>query len=337
MGSRVFAVVVVLTWATTMTWLMRAKILPPFYHGEPPQALAVPNAQPVGWTIELNDQACGFAITQAVPGAAGTTEIHSRVVLQRIPLPSIAPSWMQSVVSSLGEIKLDTRSRTTLDSFKNLATFETRVRVNDLPSLIRMSGGVQKEMLRLKITTGDFERTIERPFQSGGMLGSELTPEPKLISMYVGRKWRKEVYSPLASPSNPVELLEAEVMEEVKISHREVPVRTRRIEFRTLSSVGVSEEDRLRAVLWVDESGHVLRQDAYFMNVRLRFERETPARAVKLASHYLELHRYATMAVPTAESLKQDSQFIAHERHDNRLTRPISAATEEPLESVSAQ
>lgn len=37
MGNRIFVAVVLLLWATTMSWLVFAKILPPFFSGEPPK------------------------------------------------------------------------------------------------------------------------------------------------------------------------------------------------------------------------------------------------------------------------------------------------------------
>ena len=36
MGNRIFVGVVVLLWMGTMSWLMVARILPPFFNGEPP-------------------------------------------------------------------------------------------------------------------------------------------------------------------------------------------------------------------------------------------------------------------------------------------------------------
>ena len=36
MGNRVFVGVVVMLWAGTMSWLLASRILPPFFHGEPP-------------------------------------------------------------------------------------------------------------------------------------------------------------------------------------------------------------------------------------------------------------------------------------------------------------
>ena len=41
MGNRIFVGVVVVLWAGTMSWLMVARILPPFFHGDPPVAFGV--------------------------------------------------------------------------------------------------------------------------------------------------------------------------------------------------------------------------------------------------------------------------------------------------------
>ena len=36
MGNRIFVAVVLLLWASTMSWLVVEKILPPFFSGDPP-------------------------------------------------------------------------------------------------------------------------------------------------------------------------------------------------------------------------------------------------------------------------------------------------------------
>src|SRR5437762_719489 len=58
MGNRIFVGVVVTLWAGTMSWLMVAHILPPFFHGEPPSHGAIIH-EPVCWEIHYGDRVVG--------------------------------------------------------------------------------------------------------------------------------------------------------------------------------------------------------------------------------------------------------------------------------------
>ena len=155
MGNRIFVGVVVILWAGTMSWLMVARILPPFFHGEPPTHGVLVRDEPTCWEIQYGGQPVGHAVSQAVPGALGTTEIHSRVLLEGIEIKELAPQWMGSLVRVLGEVSLDIRSAFTLDSLNNLSSFTTKVKLNDLPIVMRCTGKVDGAELKLKIQSGD--------------------------------------------------------------------------------------------------------------------------------------------------------------------------------------
>lgn len=290
MGSRVFTVMVLLSWGGSMAWLLSAKILPALRHGDPPASSLTTGKEPVAWSIEIGGKMCGFAVTQSVPGTLETTEVHSRVMLERVPLPSIAPEWMESLVDRIGDVDLDMWTRTTLDPMNRLSSFDTKVRLNRSNEFVRMYGRVEEGELRLRFQAGDFGRTAIYPWPENALLGGELTPEPKLIQAYVGRSWQREVYSPFASPHNPVESLEALVVEEEKISIRQKLKLCRRVEYRLNDSAGLSAEQRVRARLWVAEDGRVLRQEVRLMNTKLRFDRLPRTEAERLAKEGLDLN-----------------------------------------------
>lgn len=296
MGNKIFVAVVSLLWGATMSWLLVAKILPPFFNGDPPSTGVPLKNQAVAWSIEVDGASVGYAVSQMVPGALDTTEVHSRVSLTDIPLREIAPHWMASLVQNIGDIHLDMRTRTTIDPLGNLASFDTKVWVNELPSAIRMLGTVRDEALQIALQAGDFKRRFKYPWPKDAWLGRELTPDAKLLQVYVGRKWRRDDYSPFSSPQNPIEMVEAEVVEEHPILHHGQLVNARRVEYRTLSSAGIAADNRLRSNVWVAEDGTVLRQDAYFMNVRLRFERLNDKEANGMAATQLDLATEATVA-----------------------------------------
>lgn len=297
MGNRIFVAMVILLWVGTMSWLVVDKILPPFFQGEPPKA-GILRYEPVCWEIFFSERPIGLAVSQAVPGVMSTTELHSRVMLHDVPLREMAPQWMSHLVGSLGPVQVDTRTRLMLDSFGNLASFTTAVKLNDLPTVVKIFGQVEGSELVLRFQSGEMPHEMRYPVPTTALLGTELIPEPKLLQIYVGRKWQKEVFSPFRAPGNSMELIQAEVVREESIAHGGVLANVKRIEYRSLMATGVSSDDRLRAVMWVSENGTVLRQDVYLVNVKLRFERRDDAKTLELGKKLLNLESVATLTDP---------------------------------------
>jgi hypothetical protein len=298
MGNRIFVAVVVLLWATTMSWLLVAKILPPFLPGEPPNHGIIEQDEPVCWEIRCADRWVGYAVRQAVPGAQSTTEVISRVVLKDIPLRQMAPQWMGGIVENLGPIELDTRTRVVLDSLGNLSNFDSKVQLNDLPLVVRVYGLVEGATLRLRFISGDVSHEVHYPLPQSSIVDGELAPEPKLLQVYVGRRWQTEMFSPFRPPVDAIELLQAEVVAEESIFHEGKLTRTRRIEYRSMSAAGVASAETLRAEAWVAEDSTVLRYDVYLLNAKLRFERRLDSQMIALARDLLDLETVATLAIP---------------------------------------
>ena len=240
----------------------------------------------------------GHAVSKAVPGSMGTTEIHSRVQLEDLEIRKLAPQWMSTIVRALGSVSFDSRSRVVLDSLNQLSSFETRVRLNDMPLVMKVTGRVDGPDLLLKITSGEITHTAHYPVPNNSLLASELIPEPKLLQVYVGRKWQQEVYSPFRPPRDSLEVLQAEVVEEGWFDGRGERTRARKIEFRAMSPAGVAADNTLRAVVWVGDDGTVLRQDLHLMDTKLRFERRDEPHMLKLAEELLDLESVATIATP---------------------------------------
>lgn len=297
MGNKVYTGVVLLLWGASMTWLVGSKILPPFFRGDPPQA-GVKNNEPVCWRVAVGEQPIGWAVSQAVPGADNSTELHSRVQLSSVPLSKMAPRWMASVIDNIGPLEVDMRSRTTLDSLENLSTFETSVEINDLPSAIMMSGVVDDGQIRLRLQYGEVVHRLKYPWPEHAMLGSKLMPESKLLQVYVGRKWQKEVYNPFGGPQGAIELVEAEVTAEEPMLVEGELVNCRRIEYRSTNTAGVSSSDRRKSTMWVDETGLVVREEVVLMDVLLRFTRQPAERTKHLAAELLQLSEFATLTTP---------------------------------------
>jgi len=303
MGNRIFVGVVIVLWTGTMSWLMVARILPPFFHGDPPKRGVLIRDDPTCWEIQYGGRKIGHAVSQAVPGALGTTELHSRVLLEGIEIRALAPQWMNTLVRSLGEVSLDIRSMIALDSLNNLTSFKTTVKLNNLPVVMRVFGKVDGAELKLTVQSGDVTHEPKSyPVPSFSSMTSELIPDPKLLQVYVGRKWQQEVYSPFRPPTSSLELMQAEVTEERQIEHRGERVFARKIEYRSLSAPGVAVDNTLHAVVWVGDDGEVLRQDVKLMDANLRFERCTEPEMLRMAARLLDIDSVATIAAPRSES-----------------------------------
>jgi len=163
---------------------------------------------------------------------------------------------------------------------------------------MKVQGRVAGAELVLRIESGEVSHVVRYPVPTGPLLASELIPEPKLLQMYVGRKWQQEVYSPFRPPGNALEIVQAQVVDECLIDHRGETLRARKIEYRTLSGAGVAANTTLRASLWVAEDGTVLRQDVHWIDAKLRFERCTEPHMLKLAEELLDLGSVATLTPP---------------------------------------
>ena len=70
---------------------------------------------------------------------------------------------MGSLVRSLGEVSLDIRSAFALDSLGNLTSFTTKVKLNNLPMVMRVQGKVDGSELKLTVQSGDVVTVTNKP------------------------------------------------------------------------------------------------------------------------------------------------------------------------------
>jgi hypothetical protein len=295
MGNRIFVAAVVLLWTGTMSWLMAARILPPFFHGERPQQGDLLEQEPNCWRIQFRDRDVGHAVSQSVPGAFDTTEVHSRVLIKDIELRKLWPFQIGSLIHGLNTIGLDMRTRLTLDSLGALSTFDTKVQLTDVPMVMHVRGRVEGPQLKVHLQSGETSHQLTFPVPASALAANELFPESKLINVDVGRRWQQEVFSPFKTS---MEIVQAEVVGEAMIEHEGQRVNTRRIEYRSLSSAGVAADNTLRSVSWVAEDGTVLRQELHLMSAILRFERSRDPKTLQLAEDLLDLKTFATLDPP---------------------------------------
>lgn len=288
MANRIFVLAVVVLWLSSMTWLVTERILPSFIEGEPPIAEAYETGQAVAWAVEWEGRPVGYAASVRLSGVGGATDLHNRVLLEDIPLMDLAPTWMRSTIGDLGDITFDARTRIEFDAIGNFSAFESRISINELPSVLNISGRVENSFLELHVRSGDVSYTTPIYLPDSKALNEVLFPDAKLPHMYVGRSWREEIYSPFHSPGNPVELVQAEVVSAEGIQYGDEVRKTLRIEYRAMTGSGVPQEANLQAESWVEPSGNVLRRDVYLGGAKLRFTRLEKGPATGVGSDLLE-------------------------------------------------
>ena len=282
MANRIFVGVVILLWLFSMGWLVFEKILPSFNDGQPPSTDGYETDKHVAWKVEWSGRLVGHAASVRREGVAGTSEIHNQVYLEDVPVLDLAPAWMKGLLEDIGHLQFDAKTRLEFDSLHNFSAFDSRISINDLESVIRMSGRVEDSYLKLKVQSGDLGYSPSVFMSNKDALSEALFPNSKLRNLFIGRTWTEEVYSPFRSPSTPVELIEATVEGVETMPFEGKHVRSLKVVYRGLPGSGVSEQSRLRAECWVAMDGLVLQRDVYVGSSKLRFIRLSDHEALKI-------------------------------------------------------
>jgi hypothetical protein len=271
-----------------MTWLFTDRILPTFQDGQPPSVETFENGQAVAWEVEWGGEKVGSAASVRVPGAGGSVELHNRISLENMPIIDLAPAWMRMAVPTLGDMSFDVISRIEFDSLGNFSSFNSRVVLNDMPSVLKISGRVKDSYLRLNVVSGQLPYEVPVYLPDRRALNEALFPGGELPYMYVGRQWQEEVYSPFRATGDSVELVHVEVVSAESLEYCGESRRVLRVEYHGMIGSGISDKARLQAVSWVEPTGAVLRRDVYLGNSKLRFNRLSDAEANQIGQQLFD-------------------------------------------------
>jgi hypothetical protein len=286
MANRIFVCAIVVLWLGSMSWLMVDKILPSFHEGTAPIAAGYESGVPVAWQVYWGERSVGHAASIRLPGVLNTTNIINRVVLENVPLLDLVPALMRRVVGDIGSMRFDARTELEFDSLDNFSSFKSRVSVNDVASVLQLSGRVNGSFLELKVHFGDVTYEPKVPIANQAALSEALFPDAKLPYMYVGRRWTEEVYNPFRAPSSPVETVDVAVTGIESIEFDGQQHKAMRVEFSGAPAPGVPEDALLQAIAWVRVSdGLVMRQDVLIASSRLRFERLSDEEAAEIGKN----------------------------------------------------
>lgn len=290
MGNHPFNAIVILFWFATMGWLVAAKIVPPLRVGEPPNYASIlrqtTEPRTVCWSVRLQDRTIGWAASGVVRRKDGITSLESRVYLRDFPWEELIPSWLAGVLkpvfSDLSDLDVDKKSRLDFDPLGRLVGFESRVRLANLVDAIKVQGQVEGSNLKLSVKSGDFHEKMERYLPPNALMTDELSPLTLMPGLRVGQTWTVPMHSPFRAPNNPIEILQAVVEREDKITWAGQSVNSRLIVYRPDAGSGLSG-GATRGRVWVRDDGLVLRQEVAVFRSHLQFVRLSDQQAENIA------------------------------------------------------
>ncbi len=288
MANRFFVSSIVVLWLGSMTWLVVDRILPSLYSGHPPRVSAYEPGEVVAWRVYWESRQVGWAGSVRLEGDSGTTELHNRVILKKLPMMQLAPFWVRHAMGSIGEMSFDVLTRIELDSLGVFSAFESRISLDNMPSILSVQGRMNDSYLDLRIRSNNFTSSTSVYMPNSKAISESLFPGARLSSMYVGRRWREEVYSPFNAPGEPVKVVHAEVVSTDSMEYQGKIRKLMRVEYRSPIGSGVKKNTRLQAISWVDPEGDVLRHDVFIGNTQMRFERLTKDKSAGIGAKLFE-------------------------------------------------
>ena len=285
MLNRSFSVAVVVFWISTMTWLVKERVLPPLLVGEPPNFLSVveeldaQNDARSTWQIRLNDEPMGRAETWMDRLDDGISHLHSNVHLEWSggnERPTSGLALIDQILPVRGSsFELTARSRFEIDPLGRLVVFSTSLGFGDLEDAVRLRGTVEGNELRLRFSSGGFVHETNTYLASDALVGDGFSPRDRLPGLRVGQKWTVPIYSPFRPRTDPMEILEAEVERRESIEWNGRRHRAMLVVYRRDAGAGLRDADEPAGKMWVLEDGLVVRQEAMLMGSWLQFVRES--------------------------------------------------------------
>ncbi len=290
MHSRWYNFAVVALWVTTMTWLVTQKILPSLMVGDPPERTVIISAQladrSVGWSLFWGKEPIGWAWSRTERMEAGVTCIRGRIHFDRLPLRQFVPEMLQSLLTPENplpaHVPLDSSSALLFDLEGKLTRLESSVAFDPNVPTIEVVGEVAGGKLVITVRSAAFTYETKRAFPKDVMLGDALSPQTQLPGLWQGRKWTVELFSPLRPPTDPVEIVQAEVVGREPIIWNGKAESAWLVVFRGDPGAEVGNAGKERTRLWVRNDGGVLQQEVSIFTSTMTFVRMTLEQEMKL-------------------------------------------------------
>lgn len=294
-------------WLAAMSWLAVSKILPPFMVGEPPAYEAVRTGgphPPVAWYLYLDENRLGWALSEISQQSTDTTEIHSLVHFDNLPLDDLLPVYLRAIAHSSTRAAKSTEMEVESDVITNtalnqLVSFYSKFRPKNGQSLVRIEGSMEADKLKLAVRTGQWNYEAELPLPENKVRDS-FSPEMTLRGLRLGQSWTFDSYSPLALPSHPINMFQYRPPTErlfARVEDRPQLQWNGRMEsmwlvvYRTDGGQGPEGDKNVRNRLWVHSDGTVVRQEVLLGDHSLMFTRMPEKEAAALRAEHKEFPR----------------------------------------------
>jgi hypothetical protein len=296
-------------WVAAMGWLTVRKILPPFFSGDPPAYESQRGDKPrppVGWYLYVNKKRVGWALSEINQQAADTTQIHSLVHFGGLPLGELVPPYLglflKDSVHVIGtEMEVESELITN-SALKQIVSFYSKFHPPKMNqnSIVKIDGSVEGDKLKVEVRVGDWNPRFELPLPSD-KVRDNFSPEMEVHGLFLGQSWTIVSYSPLALPNPldalhgetrpPTEILYAKVEEQASMSWNGMSEPMWVIVYRRDPDDGPGSEKNVRNRIWVHPDGVVVRQEVYWGEHCLTFERMTQEAAVRLSKDHPEFSK----------------------------------------------
>ncbi len=295
-----------------MSWLAVYKILPPFFMGEPPtyESVGVDGPRPpVAWYLYLDGHRLGWALSEISQQSTDTTEIHSLVHFDSLPLDELLPVYLRALAHSsthaAGSTEMEVESDLITNSALNqLVSFYSKFRPKSGQSLVKIEGSMEADKLKLAVRAGQLNYDFDLPLPEIKVRDS-FSPETMLRGLHLGQAWTFDSYSPLALPSHPMEMIQRRPPTERLFAKVEERTQLRwnghmepmwLVVYRTDASEGPAGQKNVRNRLWVHRDGTVVRQEVLLGDHSLMFTRMPDDDAAALRAKHKEFPRQQTAA-----------------------------------------
>ena len=305
MGSPWYRAAVVLLWLGATGWLVVCKIVPSLLVGEPPSYNSMVNVStdaPTGWWLYWNGEKIGWALTAVNRQANDTSDIHSLIHFNRIPIEQVLTAPLQALVRAqtggLDKIEMNVENRVMLDPLNHLVDFRSVVRQRQEHPLVSIHGNVDGDRLKMDVRVGDTATWSPEVPMPDAMLSDCFSPQIVLGSSCMGQAWTVVSYSPMSLATQPIalfnnrppmEVLYAKVEGESKMTwdHEQIPVWT--LVFRSEDARGPDNDGNIRNRLWVRcDNGAVMKQEVRIGTHQLTFSGMPEKEALAIGSEHVE-------------------------------------------------
>ncbi len=288
-----------------MSWLVIVKILPSIAVGDPPDRVAILTAlaeeQLVGYEVLWGQKSIGSALIRGERTESGATMVEGQIRFEQLPIRRMLPETLLKLLgldaAMPDDLQVYAGNHVLFHGNGRLQRFNSTVSLAQSLAAIRVEGFVVSEKLVLTIRSAGVTYQTRRPLPRDAMVSDGLMPQSRMPGLWEGRKWTVEVYSPLRPHSDPMEIMQAEVVGRDLITWGGQVENAWLVVHRGDPGGDVGRAGKEHAWLWVRDDGVVLQHRIAVLDGALTFVRAPSWRVDELEQQFGERKRPASGVV----------------------------------------